>query len=190
MKHAKNVLLILAVLCLDLLVQAVGFVVVPVALLFCKPTDAHLPTWAHWFETYDYDINGDPPWQGPQHANGHQREYWWRLLWLLRNRTGIFSTDILGFQQSQVMKYEAWGDVYTGNIPGHSGWLYAEATLPKGRMRPCYYIVYQWPKSRRCFRLYAGWKFRQAQQVRYWPKIGVAEFVVSVNPLQRFEEVE
>ncbi len=186
-RHVKNVALILCVQAIEIPVVLLSYLVVPIALLQCKPEDENLPRWARYWQTYDYGINGDEPWAGPEHANGHQTEYLWRLKWLLRNKTGVFSHEVTGFDQFDVFSYYTEGDVLTGNRPGHSGYLYAEAHLKNGRMYPCYYIVHQLGNSNQCFRLYAGWKFRQAKRASLWPKSGIAQFVVSINPFQFFE---
>jgi hypothetical protein len=169
MKHLKNALRITFWTLVELPVMLLSFIVVPIALLFVKEEDNHLPSWAKWWETYDYDINGDPPWQGPEHANGQQRTYYWRLRWLLRNKAGYFSYTVTGFEIDETVVYRAWGDVYTSNIPGHSGFLYAECDKG-GKTYPCYYYVMQIGNTSRCVRLYFGWKFRHDRPVNEWPK--------------------
>lgn len=191
MKHVWNIISILGIWFITFWLDLLSFIVVPIALLFCGKNDHALPGWARWWETYDYGINGDPPWQGVEHANGREHTYWWRLRWLLRNRLGTFSYEVLGLPLIQV-EYSAAGDVMTGNIPGHSGFLYAEAQVNAAHpdfyfAYPCYYFVRQWGSSEYCIRIYLGWKFRRADPVAKWPKVGRAPFVCSVNFLQHFQ---
>src|SRR3990172_7477973 len=182
-QKTKNVILIFSIQFIHFFVDLSAFIVVPLALLFVSEKNNHLPRWFRWYETYDYDINGDEPWQGWEHANGKQRTYWWRLRWLLRNRVGTFSYEHMGFDLALVYKYRVVGDVYTNNRPGHSGKLYAEALLHDGKtVIPSYYYVRQWGKSGRCLRAYAGWKFRRAEPVNKWPEQGLVSFVCTVNP--------
>lgn len=187
-RHLCNFLHILLIFIVSLPVTLLTFVVVPLALIGLTPEDKHLPRWARWWETYDNDINGDGPWAGPEHANGQQNTYWWRLRWLIRNKTGVFSYEVTGMDRAEVFDYSTQGDVLTGNRPGHSGNLYAEAYMNDGRrIFPCYYFVRQWGNSNRCIRIYAGWKFRQSKRVSLWPTTGLAQFVLSINPFQFFE---
>jgi hypothetical protein len=187
MKHLRNLLWIGGVWIIATVLDVLGFVVVPIALRGLGTEATHLPRWARWWETADNDINGDSGWAGPEHTNGHEREYTWRVRWLLRNRIGVFQTEVLGIDLTRVIEYTALGDVKTSNIPGHSGSLYAEARC-FARVYPCYYFVRQWGSSARCLRVYMGWKFRRADPLHYWPKLGRAQFVCSMNPLQRFGE--
>lgn len=176
LRHLSNIILILAHEVICLIVDLLSFIVVPIALLFCGEDDTHLPKIFKWWETYDNDINGDVYWHGPEHADGHQKEYWWRLRWLLRNRSGTFAYTVLGFDKARVKEYKVYGDVMTGNIPGHEGFLYAEAVCDK-QTYPCYYYIKRIGNTDRCLRLYFGWKFRQSKSVEQWPKEGLTQFV-------------
>ena len=140
-------------------VLLIGFVLVPILLAFCKPEDESLPRWAMWWDEPEYGINGDPYWKGTDHANGHEREYWWRLRWLLRNKTGGWSYYVLGFNSANIRSLVFVGDPDTSNRPiGHSGEVMVQVTLIDGSTRECYYIVKQWGNSGRCFRGYFGHK--------------------------------
>ncbi|MBZ0105436.1 MAG: hypothetical protein K8H84_07365 [Sulfuricella denitrificans] len=144
---------------LSLPVWLLAFIVVPVALAFRKQEDDHLPHLLRWWDEPTYGINGDPYWSGPEHANGHEREYLWRLRWLFRNSLGGWSHDVMGFDTSRIRVLEWEGDPDTQNIPaGHSGTCYIKVTLDDGSTRECFYIVKQWGSSNRCFRGYFGYK--------------------------------
>jgi hypothetical protein len=135
-----------------------AFVVVPVALAFCKREDETLPRWLSWYDEPEYGINGDPYWKGEEHANGNERAYLWRLRWLFRNSLGGFSHDVMGFNSDRIRALEWEGDPDTQNTPaGHSGTCYIKVTLDDGSTRECFYIVKQWAEKK-CFRGYFGYK--------------------------------
>src|SRR5512139_1124401 len=89
---------------LELPLELLSFIVVPMACRFVSPgRDGinRLPLWAKWWDEYTYGTDGDPYWQGPDHANGHQAEYLWRVKWLLRNRLNTYSHTVSGFRADQ-----------------------------------------------------------------------------------------
>lgn len=165
--HVSNIIKLMLKFIVDFIVMISALIVVPIALLFVNEEDNHLPKWARWYETFDNDINGDIYWQGPEHANGKQRSYWWRLRWLFRNPIGTFSYEKMGITLTPQSTFQVWGDPFTGNIPRHEGSLYAEAT-ENGKMYPCYYVVKQWGNTSKCFRLYLGYKFRKSRPIEGW----------------------
>jgi len=83
---------------ITLLSDLVGLFVVPIALIFCKKEDDHLPHWAFlWCNEWD-SINGYSNDNGWLHKWGPLgiRKYWPRFLWLaVRNRSSNLS-QILG----------------------------------------------------------------------------------------------
>lgn len=200
---------IIGLIICEIPVEILSFVVVPIALLFCKPEDERLPKWATWWDDFKYGINGDPPWQGPEHANGHEREYLWRVRWLLRNRANTFAHVITGFKAAkpEEMKIMHLGDPSTSNRPGHSGWQYIELDQPDGHY-VCYYFVHGYGettqnvlnkiaglfgvtfKEPRCFRAYLGWKLKG--HAESYLRTGIPEgreyvqFVWAVNPVMGF----
>lgn len=148
---------------IELPLELLSLIVVPVACLFVRPgADGknRLPAWAGWWDEYDYGVDGDGGWQGPSHANGHQSEYKWRVLWLWRNRVNTFSKLVQGFPSSDVVSLRYEGDVKTSNRPGCSGFLKIEATLKDGRRRFEYYYVRQWWNTSVCTRIRIGWKLK------------------------------
>ncbi|MBU0593370.1 MAG: hypothetical protein KKH74_06485 [Gammaproteobacteria bacterium] len=174
-------------------VWAASWVVVPVALLMCSKDDDHLPRWAWWFDEPTYGINGDPYWRGPDHANGHEREFLWRLRWLIRNSLGGWSHSVMGFHYSRIRAIKWSGDVATANRPvGHSGTLDITVTLDDGSERECLYIVRQWGSSGRCFRFYCGYKLKDV--LDYYLRVGklpgerdaYVQDVFSPNPLMGY----
>lgn len=187
MKHVKNLLVILALMCIDLPVTLIGLIVVPLALLFCNPASEHLPRWAWLWDNDETGINGDGDatggWRGPEHANGRERTFWWRYAWLaLRNPANNWSYFVLGWKTTANTRYKIWGDPLTSNRdPGRPGWLYCEA-YESGAMRPCYYIVARWSRTR-CLRIYLGWKNKGFDRDG-----SRTQFVWVINPFMTFKE--
>lgn len=76
----------------------VGLFVVPIALLFCKKEDEHLPHWAYlWCNEWD-GINGrsnDDAWLKRFGEEG-VRKYWPRFLWLAIRNRGSNLSQMLG----------------------------------------------------------------------------------------------
>lgn len=187
MKHLVNALHIAALFMVSLPVILLGLVAVPIALLFCKPEDEHLPRWAWPWDNAADGINGDGDahggWRGPEHANGRERTFWWRFVWLaLRNPVHNFGVFLLGWKCSNATRYRVWGDSRTSNMnPGHPGSMYCEG-YEAGRTWPCYYLVWRWSENR-CVRAYFGWKNKNfASDGRY------VQFVAVFNPFMTFRE--
>ena len=183
MKHVENLLLIFGLVCIDLPVTLLGVIVVPIALLFCDSESEHLPNFAWLWDNDETGINGDGGWRGPEHANGQERTFWWRFLWLaLRNPANNWSYYVLGWKTTAQTTYRTGGDPMTSNRgPGHPGAVYIEA-FEAGRMYPCYYVVWRWSKGR-CLRIYLGWKNMG------WNTDGSrVQFVWVVNPFMTFVE--
>lgn len=143
-----------------------------------------------------YGINGDVYWRGPEHADGHEREFLWRWRWLLRNSLGGWSHFVMGFPYSRLRSIEWEGDTNTANRPiGHSGTLRITVTLDNGSRRTCWYIVRQWGNTGRCFRFYCGYKLKDV--LDYYLREGklptdkddYAQDVFSPNPLMGFAHV-
>lgn len=145
------------ILC-ELPIELLGLLVVPVALLFCTEKSEHLPMWARWFDELDYGINGDPPWQGPEHADGHQREYAWRWKWLMRNRTNGWSKLVTGVKTSDISALYFLGDRATSNSPGHAGYLRVRVITNEGVEYREHYLINHWT-NKLCLRVRIGHKF-------------------------------
>ncbi|MCB6182298.1 hypothetical protein LIN78_01850 [Leeia sp. TBRC 13508] len=113
-----------------------------------------LPQSLSWFQTVDYDLMGD----GGHYARWADKPaYLQRLAWLLRN-----PTDGWDYQNASVvtdLTLVHWsGDSQTSNRPGHSGWC--KARLPSGEWM--LYVIYRWPGTSKCLRIYLGWKLMGA----------------------------
>lgn len=167
-----------------------SFFIVPLVLAFCKKEDENLPRFFWWYDEPEYGINGDPYWRGQDHANGHEREYYWRLRWLFRNKICGWSYGVLGFNSANIRSIEFEGDPDTQNRPaGHSGEVYIKATLIDGSTKECYYQVKQWGSSGRCWRLYAGHKLMDILHKHLRGESmedGQISMVLAPNPLMGF----
>jgi hypothetical protein len=185
--HAKNFFHILSKVPAEIIMNLLAFIVVPIALLSCDKTSTRLPRWARLWDDYEFGINGDLYWQGPKHADGKQNTYYWRLLWLFRNRAMTFAHQSGANWSAEDVLLNEWsiyGDEKTSNRPvGHSGFLYIELKDSAGKKYPCYYYVRQLFNTGRCIRFYAGYKLLGIYER---PEKLYAQYVVSFNPLMGF----
>ena len=145
----------------SLLVHVTGYIVSPIALLFCGEDDEHLPAWAWPWDNPQDGINGDGNvswgWRGPEHANGRERTYWWRLLWLYRN-AGYGFAEYAG---ATLLEYPQATGPDVSDQSGATGCRYVTARASvAGVERQAWerYIVLRYPGTRKCFRLRMGWK--------------------------------
>ena len=166
MLKSKEILQLIAIILVEIVLEMFAFVVVPVALLFCKKDDEHLPKIFRWFEDANdyYDgkcaaINGDSGWREKHYPEPTNRTYKARLLWLLRNKIGRFSSEILGVKVDEVNPYsiETLGDPYIASNGGKkSGFCKVTCILKDGRERFGFFRVVRYGKF--YCRLYLGWK--------------------------------
>lgn len=162
----KELLQLFCIVVIELPLELISWVVVPIALLFCDEKSEHLPKWARWFEDANdyYDgkcaaINGDSGWREKHYPEPTNRTYKARLLWLLRNRIGHFSSEILGIKVDDVNPYsiETLGDPnITSNGSKKSGFCKVTCTLKDGRERFGFFRVVRYGKF--YCRIYLGWK--------------------------------
>lgn len=152
---------------LEIVVEIMTLIMVPLGLL-CTPKSAdRMPSFFSWWDDYKYGVNGDPYWQGPDHSNGHYREYMWRLKWLFRNRINTFSHVVTGVDMSKCTQIRYTGDPATTNKPIlHEGTFKVTATVD-GEEIKCVYKVVRW-SQKYCLRVYWGWKIKDwAEPGRY-----------------------
>lgn len=164
-----------------LLVTALSYLAAPFAVLF--EHNGRLPRWLRWFQTYDRDLYGDPPWQ-----RAHPGLYKTRLgmlLWLWRNPAGTFSYKFAGVWPEGIVR--RYGDRLVSNTPnGHSG-----CCLTKVDNAWLYYHVRQWSESGKCLRIVLGWKLYEEQdtgvcRMKDDKKTTPAQWVMVVWPLAGF----
>ena len=156
----KQKLQVLKNFIVELPVEIAHFIVVPIALAFCKKEDEHLPRWASWFDENDYGINGDSGWRQAHFPPPTNHTYWARLCWLYRNRIGNFSAKHLGVKMEDIKPASVVtiGDPsVTSNGGKASSWCKVECRLKDGRSRFGYYHTIRWSK-RFYARIYVGWK--------------------------------
>lgn len=170
MLKSKEILRLIAIILVELMLEILSFVVVPVALLFCKKDDEHLPKIFRWFEDANdyYDgkcaaINGDSGWRKEHYPEPVNRTYKARLLWLLRNKIGRFSSEINGVKVDDVNPYsiQTIGDPNIASNGGKkSGFCKVTCTLKDGRERFGLFktIRYKGFLSGFYCRIYLGWK--------------------------------
>lgn len=166
MLKSKEILQLITIISVELVLELLAFVVVPVALLFCNKQSKRLPKWAKWFEDANdyYDgkcaaINGDSGWREKHYPEPTNRTYKARLLWLLRNKIGHFSSEILGVKVSDINPYsiETLGDPNIASNGGKkSGFCKVTCTLKDGRERFGFYKIVRYGKF--YCRIYLGWK--------------------------------
>ena len=166
----KELLQLFCIVVIELPLEMLGYMVVPIALLFCNKQSEHLPKWARYFEDasdyYDGEnsaINGDSGWRKEHYPNGKNRTYFARLLWLYRNRIGYFSSRINGVKVSEIesSSVRVQGNIKVVNNGGAvSDFCEVTLKLKDGRTRFGLYktIRYKGFLSGFYCRIYLGWK--------------------------------
>lgn len=167
---------------LSLIVDLLGLIMVPIALRACDEQSEHLPSWA-WAWDNDRDgINGDAGWALPEHANGRQREYWWRFWWLaIRNPGNNFGYK-LGRTPEQIVTLSTNTHAQIGDQAGHAGQICVWCSDCW-----CFYSIVPYSDYdliarqvvRRCVRIALGWKIWDLAQTR-------AQIVGVINPFASF----
>lgn len=157
----KQKLQILKNVAIELPIEILHFIVVPIALLACDEKSENLPIWAAWFDENDYGINGDDGWKNEHFPNGKNKTYWARLCWLCRNRIGNFSAKYLGVKVEDInaSSVESIGDILaTENKGAKSTQCLVTCKMKDGRERFGYYKEIRYGKSKFYCRIYLGWK--------------------------------
>lgn len=207
MLKSKEILRLIAIILVELILEILSFVVVPVALLFCKKDDEHLPKIFRWFEdandTYNgvnSAINGDSGWRKEHFKEPKNRTYFARLLWLYRNRIGYFSSRINGVKVSEI---EPSSVITQGNprVTSNGGVIsdFCKVTckLKNGRTRFGFFktIHYKGFLSGFYCRIYVGWKLLDVAEMNEYNKAtfmqpddkAFLKSVWCVNPFKRVQ---
>ena len=178
----RELLQLFAIIIIELPLEMLGYIIVPIALLFCNKQSEHLPKWARYFEDAsdlyggeNSAINGDSGWRKEHYPNGKNRTYFARLLWLYRNRIGYFSSRINGVKVSEI---EPSSVITQGNpkITNNGGLVsdFCKVTLKlkDGRSRFGLYktIRYKGFLSGFYCRLYIGWKLLDVAEMNEYNK--------------------
>ena len=178
----KELLQLFAIIIIELPLELISWVVVPIALLFCNKQSERLPRWARYFEdASDYyngensAINGDSGWRKEHYPNGKNRTYFARLMWLYRNRIGYFSSRINGVKVSEI---EPSSVITQGNTKATSNggtvsdFCKVTLKLKDGRSRFGLYktIRYKGFLSGFYCRIYIGWKLLDVAEMNEYNK--------------------
>lgn len=178
----KELLQLFCIIAVELPLEILGYIIVPIALAFCNKQSEHLPKWARYFEdASDYyngensAINGDSGWRKEHYPNGKNRTYFARLRWLYRNRIGYFSSRVNGVKVSEI---EPSSVITQGNprVTSNGGVIsdFCKVTciLKDGRTRFGLFktIRYKGFLSGFYCRIYVGWKLMDVAEMNEYNK--------------------
>ena len=178
----KEFLQLFCIVVIELPLEMLGYIVVPIALAFCNKQSEHLPKWARYFEDasdyYDREnsaINGDSGWRKEHYPNGKNRTYFARLRWLYRNRIGYFSSQINGVKVSEIdpSSVRVQGNIKVASNGGAvSDFCKVTLKLKDGRSRFGLYktIRYKGFLSGFYCRIYVGWKLLDVAEMNEYNK--------------------
>ncbi|WP_148800577.1 hypothetical protein [Campylobacter concisus] len=178
----RELLQLFCIVIVELPLEIAGYIVVPIALLFCNKQSEHLPKWARFFEDasdlYDGEnsaINGDSGWRKEHYPNGKNKTYLARLLWLYRNRIGYFSSRINGVKVSEIdpSSVRTQGNIkVTSNGGVISDFCKVTCILKDGRSHFGLYktILYKGFLSGFYCRIYVGWKLLDVAEMNEYNK--------------------
>ena len=202
----KELLQLLCIIAVELPLELISWLIVPIALLFCNKQSEHLPKWARYFEDasdlYNGEnsaINGDSGWRKEHYPNGKNRTYFARLLWLYRNRIGYFSSRINGVKVSEIepSSVRVQGNIkVTSNGGVISDFCKVTLKLKDGRSRFGLYktIRYKGFLSGFYCRIYIGWKLLDVAEMNEYNKATFVQsddkaFLKSVWAISPFKRV-
>ena len=203
----KELLQLFCIIAIELPLEILGYLIVPIALAFCDKNSERLPKWAIWFEdandTYNgvnSAINGDSGWRKEHFKEPKNRTYFARLLWLYRNRIGYFSSRINGVK---VRDIEPSSVITQGNprVTSNGGvisdFCKVTCTLKDGRERFGLYKVVRYKGFLSGFycRIYVGWKLLDVAEMNEHNKAtfiqpddkAFLKSVWCVNPFKRVQ---
>jgi len=201
----RELLQLFAIIIIELPLELISWLIVPIALLFCDKQSERLPKWVRYFEDasdlYDGEnsaINGDSGWRKEHYPNGKNRTYFARLRWLYRNRIGYFSSRVNGVKVSEIepSSVRVQGNPrVTSNGGVISDFCKVTLKLKDGRSRFGLYktIRYKGFLSGFYCRIYIGWKLLDVAEMNEYNKAifmqpddkAFLKSVWVVNPLKR-----
>lgn len=201
----KEFLQLFCIIAIELPLEILGYLIVPIALAFCDKNSEHLPKWARWFEdandTYNgvnSAINGDSGWRKEHFKEPKNRTYFARLLWLYRNRIGYFSSRINGVKVSNIepSSVRVQGNIkVTSNGGVISDFCKVTCKLKNGRTRFGLFktIRYKGFLSGFYCRIYVGWKLLDVAEMNEYNKATFMQpddkehlkSVWAINPFKR-----
>ena len=196
----KEFLQLFGIIAIELPLELVSWLIVPIALLFCNKQSERLPKWARYFEDandlYDGEnsaINGDSGWRKEHYPNGKNRTYFARLRWLYRNRIGYFSSRINGVKVSEIEPSSVitqGNPRVTSNGGAVSDFCKVTLKLKDGCTRFGLFktIRYKGFLKNHYLRIYVGWKLMDVADKATFMQPDDKAFlksVWSVNPFKR-----
>lgn len=204
----RELLQLFAIIIIELPLELISWLIVPIALLFCDKQSERLPKWARYFEdASDYyngensAINGDSGWRKEHYPNGKNRTYFARLGWLYRNRIGYFSSRVNGVRVSEIepSSVRMQGNPKVTSSGGVvSDFCKVTLKLNDGRSRFGLYKTIRYKGFLTGFycRIYIGWKLLDVAEMNEYNKATFMqpddkEYLKSVwcvNPFKRVEE--
>ena len=201
----KELWQLFCIVVIELPLEMLGYIVVPIALLFCDKQSERLPKWARYFEDAsdlyggeNSAINGDSGWRKEHYPNGKNRTYFVRLLWLYRNRIGYFSSRINGVKVSEIdpSSIRVQGNIkVTSNGGAVSDFCKVTLKLKDGRSRFGLYKTIRYKGFLNGFycRIYIGWKLMDVAELNEYNKAtfmqpddkAFLKSVWAINPIKR-----
>ena len=201
----RELLQLLCIIAVELPLELISWLIVPIALLFCDKQSEHLPKWAKWFEDAsdlyggeNSAINGDSGWRKEHYPSGKNRTYFARLRWLYRNRIGYFSSRVNGVKVSEIdpSSIRVQGNIkVTSNGGVVRDFCKVTLKLKNGRSRFGLYktIRYKGFLSGFYCRIYIGWKLLDVAEMNEYNKDAFMQpddkaflkSVWAINPLKR-----
>ncbi|WP_149711702.1 hypothetical protein [Campylobacter concisus] len=202
----KELLQLFAIIIIELPLELISWLIVPIALLFCDKQSERLPKWARYFEdASDYyngensAINGDGGWRKEHYPNDKNKTYLARLRWLYRNRIGYFSSKINGVKVSEIepSSVRVQGNIkVTSNGGTISDFCKVTLKLKDGRTRFGLFktIRYKGFLSGFYCRIYIGWKLLDVAEMNEYNKATFVQsddkaFLKSVWAISPFKRV-
>lgn len=203
----KELLQLFCIITIELPLEILGYLIVPIALAFCDKNSERLPKRVRWFEdandTYNgvnSAINGDSGWRKEHYPNGKNMTYFARLRWLYRNRIGYFSSRINGVKISEIdpSSVRTQGNIkVTSNGGVISDFCKVTLKLKDGRLRFGLYktIRYKGFFSGFYCRIYVGWKLLDVAEMNEYNKAtflqpddkAFLKTVWCINPFKRVQ---
>ena len=185
----------LILLVADLAVFVLAWLLAPILPAFAIGKD-HLPYELSYFSAEDNPLDGDygyimqhAPFKG--YGVTGWRRYINRVVWLWRNPGYGFSYAVLGHKVTSQPLVVSGDPLVSDSVNltvGRMHGLSGHVLVREGGGAFEFYLVQQYGKTGRCFRLRMGWKLLGwINEPTSWPLGSKAQFVFGIKPLGRFQ---
>ena len=181
-------------------IELSSFVITPIALLFCKKEDEHLPKWLYWYDEPNFGINGDYGWKKDHFPEPTNKTWWARTRWLWRNRINGYQIAKQGYnvEKTDISTLRILGDPNATSIRGRADTFCVVRV--KDISQKEYFALYYEKKWCKYFyiRMYIGWKLMDISNMKTASDIGnwisrrksegkstTLESVFSINPFKK-----